>query len=501
MLIDLDNYKISNSTIKKINKEMAYKHCVFPFEEDENKIKVVMENTENFDVINDLSFVSKKEIEPFKGNKMQILEYIKLYYEISDGNNAVEDMKKELVKVKEDISLKESKQLSNAPSVRLVDSILLQALNQKASDIHIEPFKSFIKIRIRKDGLLKELMKLPINAYNTIVIRIKIMAKMNIIIKKLPQDGKISYEKDGENYDFRVSSIPTIYGEKIVIRILYKSLSNISIDKLGGKEAEIFREILKYPYGIILVTGPTGSGKSTTMYSMLNELNNKEKNIFTIEDPVEFTIGNVNQINVNNKVGLTFASGLRSLLRQDPDIIFVGEIRDEETAKVAIRAAITGHLVISTLHTNDAVSSILRLVDMGVKPYLVSQALVAAIAQRLVRVICPYCKVSYKPSEIERKILNIDSEYYIYKGMSCHKCNGTGYLGRTAVFEIMKVDEIVKKFIYEGKGLEEIRKHAAAKNMKTLKMSTLDLVKKGITTFDEYVKTVYSSEEVCDELL
>lgn len=499
--IDLDNYKIDADIVKNINKDIAYTNYIFPFKENEEELHVAMDKPFDISILNDLRFISGKSIIPYKANKTQILAYIKLYYEISDGKIAIEEMKsqKKYQKVENNI---EDDKINNAPSVRLLDSIIYQAVSKRASDIHIEPFRDYVAVRIRIDGILNQIMRFPIEMYNSVNIRIKIMANMNITLKKTPQDGKIDYEKNGESCDLRVSSIPTIHGEKIVIRVLYKSLQLISIDELAVENARQIKDILKHSNnGIILLTGPTGSGKSTTMYAMLNELNDISKNILTIEDPVEFTIDQINQINVNNKAGLTFAAGLRSILRQDPDIILVGEIRDEETAQVAIRAAITGHLVISTLHTNDAPSSIIRLIDMGVKPYLLADALVAVLAQRLIRVICPFCKEEYEASEAEKRILNLNSEDIVYKGKGCTKCSYTGYIGRKAVFEIMKVDEKTRKYICEGKSVDYIRQYLKEKGMIELMQEALQLVRQGVTTIDEYMNVIYKFKENIKDVL
>lgn len=494
-LIDLDNYKVNDEIVKNININLASENCIFPFKENEEELHVAMDDPYDINVLNDLRFLCRKKIVPFKADKNQIISFIKLYYGIDDGKAAIEEMKSQKKYQKAENDIKED-EINNAPSVRLLDSIIYQAVNKKASDIHIEPFKDYVAVRIRIDGILHHIMKFPIEMYNSVNIRIKIMASMNITLKKTPQDGKIDYEKNGDSCDLRVSSIPTIHGEKIVIRVLYKSKKLISIDELAAESAEQIKKLLKYSNGIILITGPTGSGKSTTMYAMLNELNNLEKNILTIEDPVEFTIDHVNQINVNSKAGMTFAAGLRSILRQDPDIILVGEIRDEETAQVAIRAAITGHLVISTLHTNDAPGSISRLIDMGVKQYLLADALVAVIAQRLVRVICPYCKSAYEPSETEKKMLCLKDEDIIFKGKGCTKCSYTGFIGRRAVFEVMKLDDKTRKYVCEGKNIDFIRKHLKDTGMIELVEGTMQLVKNGITTIDEYINVVYNGKEI-----
>ena len=498
--IDLDNFKIKLDIINAINKNIANKNCVFPFMENESELYVAMASPKDINILNDLRFVCKKNILAFKANKEQILSYIKLFYEIDNGKNAIEELKcdNEQKPVEKDL---EEEAIKNAPSVRLIDSIIYQAISKKASDVHIEPFKEKVVVRLRIDGILQEIMKFPIIMYNSINVRIKIMAKMNITLRKTPQDGKIDYEKNGECFDFRVSSMPTVYGEKFAIRILYKSLKLINLNESAAENANQIKDLIKYSHGIILITGPTGSGKSTTMYAMLNELNSVEKNILTIEDPVEFKIDNVNQINVDNKVGLTFAAGLRSALRQDPDIILVGEIRDEETAQVAIRAAITGHLVLSTLHTNDAPSSVVRLIDMGIKPYLVADAIVAVIAQRLVRIICPYCKAEHKVTKLEKKMINLKPNETVYEGKGCSKCNNSGYSGRRAVFEIMEVDEKVRNLIYRGESIDTLREYIEEKGMINLREATIDLVKRGITTIEEYVTTIYNGREGLDEIL
>lgn len=498
--IDLDNFQISTEPIKFINKSIACKHCVFPYKENESELFVAMENPLDSAALNDLRFITQKNIVPFKASKDQILYYIKLFYEMKDSKKAIREMEKDIEVKSLNDNIDDSK-VNDSPSVRLIDSIITQAIARKASDIHIEPFKNYLYIRIRVDGRLQGLMKLPKAAYKSINIRIKIMAKMNITLRMVPQDGKIDYIKDESGYDFRVSSIPTIYGEKFVIRVLYKTIKNISLDELAYSSAPIIRDIISKPNGIILLCGPTGSGKSSTVYSILKELNKEEKNIVTIEDPVEFTIDNINQINVNKAAGLTFPSGLRSLLRQDPDIISVGEIRDEETAKVAVRAAITGHLVISTLHTKDAPGTVLRLMDMGVQHYLLADALIAVIAQRLVRKICPHCKEKYIPDAVEREICNLKEKEYLFKGRGCPKCNNTGYLGRIAIFEIMKIDNEMKKFIYESVNTEKLREYSMRIGMKTLRQNCMALIQDGITTIHEYRNTIYSNEEYSDEVI
>lgn len=379
--------------------------------------------------------------------------------------------------------------------MRLVDSIIENAVKARASDIHIEPFENYIKIRYRIDGVLKEVLRPPKETHGALVTRIKILSNLNIAEKRLPQDGRIVTKVDDKDIDLRVSVLPTVFGEKVVIRILNKSGFMLSKKDIGieGSDSDKLDNMMSSPYGIILVTGPTGSGKSTTLYSILNTLNNMDRNIVTVEDPVEYLIDGVNQVNVNVKAGLTFASGLRSILRQDPDIIMVGEIRDNETAEIAIRAAITGHLVLSTIHTNDAPSAVIRLVDMGIEPYLVSTSISGVISQRLVRKICPYCSKRYEASDYEKSILGVNKEdsLFLKKGEGCLHCGNTGYIGRRGVFEIMEINRDVREQILKNRNTDELRDLCIRNGMKTLKTECVDLVKRGITTIDEMVKITY----------
>lgn len=375
----------------------------------------------------------------------------------------------------------------NNPAVRLVDSIIKEAIPYRASDIHIEPFEKKVKVRYRIDGDLQERADFPIESYAAICARLKIMSGMDIAEHRIPQDGRINMTIGGKEYDFRVSSLPTVFGEKFVIRILDKSSFHFTRTDLGFTDTEsvLIDRMLARPHGIILLTGPTGCGKSTTLYSFLKELNNPTVNIVTVEDPVEYTMIGVNQTQINPKANLTFASALRSILRQDPDIVMVGEIRDEETAEIAVRAAITGHLVFSTLHTNDAPGAILRLEDMGVEDYLVSDALVGVIAQRLVKRLCPACKKRGKTNAKEMEILGISDPISIARPQGCQFCNNTGYKGRIAVHEIMYVNEEMKSAISNEKNLEELRIHAGQNGMTPLWDSCRSLVFKGVTSIQE----------------
>lgn len=375
----------------------------------------------------------------------------------------------------------------NNPSVRLVDSIIKEAIPFRASDIHIEPFEKVIIVRYRIDGDLQKRAEIPIESFGAICARIKIMSGMNIAERRIPQDGRINMKVADKEYDFRVSSFPTIFGEKFVIRILDKSSFNFTRNDLGftNDDNRIVDRILAHPHGIILLTGPTGSGKSTTLYSFLKEISNPTLNIITVEDPVEYTMTGIIQTQVNTKANLTFATALRAILRQDPDIIMIGEIRDEETAQIAIRSAITGHLVFSTLHTNDAPGAIVRLEDMGVPDYLVADSLVGVIAQRLVKRLCPVCKKRVKTTQSEMAILQIDEPINIYKPQGCQFCNETGYKGRTAVHEILYVNDEMKSLITKDKSLEQIRELARKNGMVPLFTACRELVVSGVTSIQE----------------
>lgn len=375
----------------------------------------------------------------------------------------------------------------NNPSVRLVDSIIKEAVPYRASDIHIEPFEKVVKVRYRIDGDLQERAEFPINSYSAISARIKIMAGLDIAERRVPQDGRINMIISGKEFDFRVSTLPTVFGEKFVIRVLDKTSFRFTRDDLGFTENEnvLIDKMLAKPHGIILLTGPTGCGKSTTLYSFLKEVNSPSVNIVTVEDPVEYIMTGINQTQVNTKANMTFSAALRSILRQDPDVVMIGEMRDEETAEIAVRAAITGHIVFSTLHTNDATGAITRLEDMGVADYLVADALVGVIAQRLVKRLCPECKKKGKTKAKEMEILGINEPISIYRPQGCQFCNGTGYKGRIAVHEIMYMNENMRSAVVRERNLEVLRDMAKQNGMVTLWSSCKNLVEKGITSIQE----------------
>jgi len=383
-----------------------------------------------------------------------------------------------------------------APIIRLLNAILQQAVKERASDIHIEPYEKELDIRMRVDGMLHRVLTPPKIIQDALISRIKIMSNLDIAEKRLPQDGRIRLLIGGRDVDIRVSVLPTTHGERAVLRLLDRKQGLIGLWEVGlDKEDEtLMEQLLKRTSGIILVTGPTGSGKTTTLYAALNRVHTEEKNIITVEDPVEYQLKGIGQIHVNPKIGLTFASGLRSILRQDPDIIMVGEIRDVETAEIAIQASLTGHLVLSTLHTNDAPSAIIRLIDMGVEPFLVASSLVGVLAQRLVRVICPDCRQAYEPSEVERSYFDhavlskIPGPLMLYRGTGCDKCGGKGYLGRIGIFELLQVDDATRLLITERPDAQKLKSAAIAKGMQSLRSDGFEKVLQGITTIEEVLR-------------
>jgi len=376
-----------------------------------------------------------------------------------------------------------------APIIRLLNAILQEAVKERASDIHIEPYEKELEIRYRIDGILTKVLTPPKVIQDALVTRVKVMANLDIAEKRLPQDGRIRLLIGGRDIDVRVSIIPTVYGERVVLRLLDRQQGIKGLGEIGLEEDHslIINDLLSRPNGIILVTGPTGSGKTTTLYAFLNRIYSVTKNIITIEDPVEYQLKGIGQIQVNPRIGLTFASGLRSILRQDPDVIMVGEIRDLETAEIAIQASLTGHLVLSTLHTNDAPSAVTRLLDMGIEPYLLASSLTGVIAQRLVRTICPHCKLSYEPSPAERNYFDKPPER-LFRGKGCPECKGSGYFGRTGLFEVFLIDNEIRGFISMKKDSETIKQYAISRGMKTLRMDGLRKVLKGITTLEEVLR-------------
>ena len=488
--VNLNNIDFDKHAIKAISQNLCEKYGLVPFEMDVHKIKVAMADPLNIFAIDDISIATALEVEVYIAPKSDIFKFIKIIYTSEEVSKAAEALTKESLQTRlMTTNIEDLEDVKNAPVVKMVDFLFRNSIEMRASDIHIEPFEHEIRIRYRIDGDLRLVNTLGIESLAPLVARIKILAGLNIAEKRVPQDGRIMMRIGEYDVDLRVSILPVVSGEKIVIRILNRSSYQFGRERLGlsGENIEKLDRILSNPHGIILVTGPTGSGKSTTLYTILEDLNTDKVNIVTVEDPVEYTLNGVNQVNVNTKAGLTFASGLRSILRQDPDIVMIGEIRDEETAKIATRAAITGHLVLSTLHTNDAPTTINRLVDMGVESYLVASSITGVIAQRLVKKICPHCKEAYEASVHEKNFLCEDplKPLTLYKGVGCGHCQQTGYIGRTGIYEIMEITKAHREAIAQNKDATVLREISLQHHMKLLADECKILVMDGITTLEE----------------
>lgn len=497
--VDLNNTKIPSEAQRIIPYNLIRRHNVVPVKIEMNMLYVAMDDPLNFIAIEDLRMASSYEIVPMIASKEAINGTISKLYGTESADQAILEFKKESDASAGAMSQTlevESYEVDSAPIVKLVYSTLELAVSQGASDIHIEPMEDEVKVRFRVDGRLQQSQNIPKEAQAAVSTRIKIMAGLDIAEKRIPQDGRFDFTANNKVLNVRVSVLPTVHGEKVVMRILDKTNFLLPKEKLGFTKSNLvkFDQLLQNPNGIILITGPTGSGKSTTLYTMLSELNQVSDNITTVEDPIEYQIDGLNQVQVNIKAGLTFPNALRSFLRQDPDIIMVGEIRDSETVDVAIRAAITGHLVLSTLHTNDAVSSISRLEDMGVEPYLIAVSLRGVISQRLVRRLCTRCAEPYRPEEYELQYLGLaaDGDYTFYKAVGCSHCNKTGYKGRIAVHEILLINNEMKDMISRSATVNEITKFAIEGGMSTLKDESVKLIKNGITSFNEAMQITYS---------
>ncbi|MBU3810850.1 MAG: GspE/PulE family protein [Candidatus Niameybacter stercoravium] len=496
--INLKTYPISTEVVNILDEQIARKFIVVPIGENGKMLTVAMSDPLNLYAIEEIRLATKMEITPVICTTTDIKEIINRCYSGREALMAAKQLHQEF-KTREIVNVGAAVDsngvIENAPVVKMVNSIVEQGVKLGASDIHIEAGREYTRVRLRIDGALQEQMQINKAAHDAIVTRLKIMSNMNIAEKRVPQDGRFELTEGDMKVDVRVSCLPTSYGEKMVIRILNTEDNHVaSINEIGltPHNREMFERMIKSPNGIILVTGPTGSGKSTTLYAILNDRNKPTDNIITLEDPVEKKLDGINQVQINNKAGLTFASGLRSILRQDPDVIMVGEIRDKETAEIAVRSAITGHLVFSTLHTNDAASTITRLVDMGIEPYLVSSALVGVIAQRLTRKVCPFCKQPYTSTEEENELLGLEDSITLYRGKGCQMCNFTGYKGRTGLHEIIIMTPELKQMINHGAQAEEIRQYAQTHGTLLLRENMRELIEQGVTTVEEFIKITYS---------
>lgn len=485
--INIFQYPIDPDVIQLVPKELAKRHYAMPIRRDKNKLLVAMADPMDYFAIEELRMATGYHIEPAIATKDELFRTITKYYDLQ------ESMEEVMGEIATSETLDETRVADDdSPVVRLVNQIIDNALVQRASDIHFDPQETELRVRYRVDGILRTERSLPKHMQNVIVARIKIMANLNITETRLPQDGRIKTTINFRPVDIRVSSLPTIYGEKIVMRLLDLSNTLNRIDKIGFSETNLekFTDMLKRPNGIILITGPTGSGKSSTLYATLNELNSEDVNIITVEDPVEYQMEGVNQIQVNENIGLTFANGLRSILRQDPDIVMIGEIRDTETAEVATRASLTGHLVLSTLHTNSSIEALSRLVDMGIEPFLISSSILGVVAQRLVRRVCRDCGQTVPATEREQQIfsnrgLTIET---VRRGRGCPSCNMTGYRGRMAIHEVLPIDETIRHLILKTASTTEIRDYVRKKGMEFLIDDGLKKVKEGVTTTEEILR-------------
>ena len=506
--INLSDYTIDSSVTKFIPQEVAQKYQIISVARVGATLTIAMVDPSNVFAIDDVKFMTGYNVEPVVAAESAIRAAIAEQYGQSDALQTVMDdmMKKkdgDLVDFvqeaeQDDVDIADLRQaVEDAPVVKLVNLILSEAITKGASDIHLEPYEKIFRVRYRIDGVLYDVMQPPFKLKAALLSRVKIMSELDIAERRLPQDGRIKLKAKGRSVDLRVSTLPTLFGEKIVMRILDKSSLVLDLTKLGFEPNALqdFDEAIQSPYGMVLVTGPTGSGKTTTLYSALSTVNTIDVNIMTAEDPVEYNLPGINQVHMKEEIGLTFAAALRSFLRQDPDIIMVGEIRDFETAEIAVKAALTGHLVLSTLHTNDAPSTISRLLNMGIEPFLVSSSVLLILAQRLLRKICQQCKeeddipvpalVKIGFPEEEAKTIKC------FKGKGCKACNDTGYKGRIALYEVMPVKEEIKELILEGASASEVKKAAVRLGMKTLRMSGLTKIKEGVTTIAEVLKVTF----------
>lgn len=487
-----------NETLKFIPEKTARKFNAVPMGIDAGKLIVAMEDPGNVEAIEEFKFASGKEITAVVAKPQKIADSIDEQYANIEAQGMARDMEDQnaLAGLQNEKLAEIGSRVDNTPIVKLVNTLVSQAYIRRASDIHIEPFEDYLIIRMRIDGDLQEYLRMGIASHANLISRIKILSGMNIAEKRIPLDGRFAYNYEGITIDIRVSTLPTTYGEKCVLRLLGTALSkSTTLQDLGMSEdnTKTFMRICKAPNGVILVTGPTGSGKSTTLYTVLSELNKPTVNVTTVEDPVEKKVDGINQVQTNDKAGMTFASALRSILRQDPDVIMIGECRDFETAEITMRSAITGHVVLSTLHTNDSVASISRLIDMGVEPYLVASAVNGILAQRLVKKLCPVCRKKIETPEADRLTLNDSSITHIYEPVGCPSCNFTGYSGRTAVHECIELDHEVREMVTRRAADQDIKEYYQKHGTKFLADNLKDLLKEGTTSMSEYRRTIYTT--------
>jgi type IV pilus assembly protein PilB len=500
--VDLDRVVVDARIIKLVPAEQALKHLVLPLRRVGRMLTVAMANPTDAGAIDNLKFITRHDIEPVIVGEYTLRKHLEQYYKVKEDDHLNQIL--EQIEGADDVELLEDKeedvsvaalqaQIDDAPVVKLINGLLTDAVMRGASDIHIEPFEKEIRIRYRIDGVLREIMKPPMKMKAALTSRVKILSQLNIAERRVPQDGRIKLKMKKKVVDFRVSTLPVIFGEKIVLRILDAGNLTLDLEKFGlePKAEKDFMASILNPYGMVLVTGPTGSGKTTTLYSALSKVNTEDVNIMTAEDPVEYNIYGINQVLVRNEIGMTFAAALKAFLRQDPNIIMVGEIRDIETGGIAIKAALTGHLVLSTLHTNDAPSTITRLIDMGLEPFNVAAALNCVTAQRLLRRICTTCKeeTTYPDEYLAAaSIAGREAEMQFYKGKGCDRCGGSGYKGRAGLYEVMAMSMELRKLIMHGASSDELRAQGLAEGMLTLRMDGMLKASRGVTTLEEVIK-------------
>ena len=502
--VDLTQVKIPIELASAVPKNIAKQYGVVPVQIVRDEIYLAMSDPLNFYAIEEVKKSARKKVVPMVARSSSVEYAIQVLYGNEGAAKAIEEMKMESAASANGDNVTPATafttnvigddSVSNAPTIRLVNSIIERAVDERASDIHIEPREEDLYVRMRIDGLMREILTVPKDLQNSVISRIKVISGLDISEKRVPQDGRFNVHARGKDIDLRVSTLPTVYGEKIVARLLDKSDGRVTKEKVGltGRDEEIFDKMMKWHSGVILLVGPTGSGKTTTMYAMINELNKPEVNLVTLEDPVEYNVDGVNQVQINEKTGMTFAAGLRAILRQDPDIVAVGEIRDGETAEIAMRAAITGRLVLSTIHTNDAVGTIERLQDIGVEPYLTASALRGIISQRLVRRICPHCKTAYDPTIEELEDLRLPKRpgMKFYRGTGCPECFNTGYRGRAAIFEMLPMNQAVRELISEKerRSVIEEKLKSADSGFVSMRENAIRMMLEGVTTVDEVMR-------------
>lgn len=506
--IDLSKTTIPISLAQVVPKNIAKQFQVVPVRMERDELYLAMSDPMNFYAIEEVKKAVRKKIVPMIATTEGVEHAILVLYGNEGAARAIEAMKREAPTEEDNGEEAQftgnilNDNINDAPTIRLVNSIIERAILERASDIHIEPKEKELQVRMRIDGVLRKILTIPKNLQNSVISRLKIMSGMDIAERRVPQDGRFNVKNKKREFDLRVNSLPTVYGEKIVARLLDKRAGYLTPDSIGlmGDNLKKYQRAIHCTSGVILIAGPTGSGKSSTMNTMISQLNTEEVNVVTLEDPVEYNIDGVNQVQINEKTGMDFANGLRAILRQDPDIIAVGEIRDGETAQISMRAAITGHVVLSTIHTNDAVGTIERLEDIGVEPYLIATALRAVISQRLVRRICPKCKKSYEATaeEVRRLGLSTEHKHIFYRGEGCADCFNTGYRGRIGVFEILEITPEIRPLISRQAGRPAIEQELASAHseFKTLRENAIQLVEEGITTAEEVQRVIYETGDV-----